>query len=237
MQLWHWFAFSLLVHVVATSLGFGVAPMQTDVSAAPKRSLIHIEIARPSAPAIRKDRAPTEASPAMAPPMPVEMPPPGPSPAPDPPPRPAVAARSAPPKAHAAAAEAPPPDLAETVLPAVSARAAPDAAEAEPLPMTTDAISDADAAAVVASYIAGVRQRVAAQRQYPSMARRRSIEGTVLVRIDIDSGGHVQHVDIADGASVVLARATRQAVDRAAPFPSPPQGAIGIEIPVRYELD
>ncbi|MDJ0869651.1 MAG: TonB family protein, partial [Myxococcota bacterium] len=85
--------------------------------------------------------------------------------------------------------------------------------------------------------IARVRREIGEHRRYPAMARRRGLEGVVVVRLSIDADGGLGEVSTTRKASKTLARATVDAVRRAAPFPPPPAGRLSIEIPVRYDLD
>jgi protein TonB len=92
------------------------------------------------------------------------------------------------------------------------------------------------AADAVQAYIALVRARIQAERRYSSMARRRGLEGVVTVRLQLDAGGKVAGLDVEDGAPLLLAKATQEAVKRAGPFPPPPDGLGVLRIPVRYRL-
>ena len=66
--------------------------------------------------------------------------------------------------------------------------------------------------------------------------RRRGLEGVVTVRLQLDAGGKVAGLDVEDGAPLLLAKATQEAVKRAGPFPPPPDGLGVLRIPVRYRL-
>lgn len=95
---------------------------------------------------------------------------------------------------------------------------------------------DAPRIDLLPGYVAEVRARIERQKRYPTMARRRGDEGLVLVRVSIASNGDLDSVDIAGQASAFLLRATREAVERARPFPMPPRGSVTIEIPVRWRV-
>lgn len=88
----------------------------------------------------------------------------------------------------------------------------------------------------VQAYIALVRARIQAERRYSPMARRRGLEGVVTVRLQLDAAGQVSALDVEGGAPLLLARATQEAVQRAGPFPPPPDGLGVLRIPVRYRL-
>jgi protein TonB len=85
-------------------------------------------------------------------------------------------------------------------------------------------------------YKALVRARIQAERRYSPMARRRGLEGTVTVRVSVGPSGKVTRLLVEDGAPLLLARATEEAVERAGPFPPPPTGLGVLRIPVRYRL-
>lgn len=126
---------------------------------------------------------------------------------------------------------------------------APDvpAEDAESLPPTTSpaiglpAVSagqpmESEAVDLLPSYVAEVRARIERQKRYPAMARRRGDEGVVLARVAIGSDGGLDSIDLEGEASPFLLRATREAVERARPFPMPPRGAVTIEVPVRWQV-
>lgn len=87
------------------------------------------------------------------------------------------------------------------------------------------------------AYVELVRARIEERRRYPSMARRRRIEGDVRVRLEVDPSGRLEAVRALDAASRILVGPTLEAVERAGPFPAPPEGLGAIEVSVRYQLD
>ena len=68
------------------------------------------------------------------------------------------------------------------------------------------------------------------------MARRRGIEGVVTVRLAIDAHGGLASTALVGRPPEILARSTREAVDRAARSRRRRQGALQVEFPVRYEI-
>ena len=94
----------------------------------------------------------------------------------------------------------------------------------------------ADVESERASYVDQIRAQVEARKRYPSMARRRGTEGVVLARFHIDENGRLVSLSTDNAAASILSRSTREAVERAAPFPPPPHGSIVIELPIRYAL-
>jgi periplasmic protein TonB len=88
----------------------------------------------------------------------------------------------------------------------------------------------------IEAYAALVRARIEAQRRYSPMARRRGLEGVVMLRLQLAASGEVAELLVEDGAPLLLARSTEDAVARAGPFPPPPTGLGVLRIPVRYRL-
>jgi protein TonB len=135
-----------------------------------------------------------------------------------------------------------PPESADAALPGVSSAATggPGAGGAETSGGSgaggSASLAPAGAADAVRSYVALVRARIQAERRYSPMARRRGLEGVVTVRLHLDAAGEVSDLDVEEGAPLLLAKATQEAVKRAGPFPPPPDGLGVLRIPVRYRL-
>jgi len=210
-RLWPWLVASALLHAVLTLLGRDATLAATAPVAPPPPTVLRLEIAKPA--------------PVAAPP--VSAPPPKP-PAREPAPRPTPQVRT----------PTPSPAAPTPREPSAAAPAEPSPSEAvEVAAVDVAALERAREADRLAVYMAEVRSRVAAHKRYPSMARSRGIEGLVIVRVAIGADGSLESVEVAGEGSGVLARATRQAVERAAPFPVPPRSDLSFEIPIRYDLD
>ena len=82
----------------------------------------------------------------------------------------------------------------------------------------------ADAARGVQNYLALVMQQVERHKNYPRVARRRGLEGSVQIRFQIAADGTVRALNLEGGHSL-LQSAARRAVEKAIPFPPPPPGA------------
>ncbi len=87
-------------------------------------------------------------------------------------------------------------------------------------------------------YLDKVGQKLRANQEYPSMARRMNLTGTVHIRLHIDNHGTVDGRTISvtrcSGAEI-LDEAGLAAVRRAAPFPPPPGGeSLLIVVPVVF---
>ncbi|MGH0028740.1 MAG: TonB family protein, partial [Myxococcota bacterium] len=85
-------------------------------------------------------------------------------------------------------------------------------------------------------YKALLLARIAAQKRYPAMARRRGIEGDVTLRLRIDAAGDLAGVETLGRAPLVLAKQARTAAQKAAPFPPPPGGEFAIDFVLRFSL-
>jgi len=94
----------------------------------------------------------------------------------------------------------------------------------------------ADPRAPMARYVSLVRKRVDARKRYSALARSRRIEGTVIALVTLAADGGVRDVEIQDTPSSLLSRPTREAIEKAGPFPPPPAGLRKIRLPVRYSL-
>jgi periplasmic protein TonB len=93
----------------------------------------------------------------------------------------------------------------------------------------------------LARYLTQVRARVAQHREYPYLARRANLEGTICLRISIAASGRVLGVTPTCGEShEPLLEAALKSVSSAAPFPPLPSalgGRLTLDVPVVFELD
>lgn len=105
---------------------------------------------------------------------------------------------------------------------------------------TSSASADARAE-LLARYAARVRARVEQHREYPYLARRANLEGTICLRISIGASGGVLGVTPTCGAShEPLLAAALKSVSSAAPFPPLPAalgGRLTLDVPVVFQLD
>lgn len=82
-----------------------------------------------------------------------------------------------------------------------------------------------------------VREKIVANLQYPSKARKRHIEGRTIVKILINSEGELVTAEVAESAKhAMLDRAALRAVKKAAPFSKPPAENITLYIPITFKL-
>lgn len=222
---WVGIALALLLHG-GTACALWVAASASD--SAPGRAALPIRLLRLAA-----AEAPKAASPS----------PPAPAPKP-------VAKRRAPPKpapprqpTRQAVEPAPAPIVLSEPSPsewseaaAVGAGpAAPTASAAAPGgPAAGASAPAAGAPDPMAAYVAAVRGRIADEKRYPRLALERGVTGTVVVLLSIAADGRLEALSLQGSPPAVLAAATRDAVDRAAPFPPPPAGAARVRVPVDY---
>jgi periplasmic protein TonB len=95
--------------------------------------------------------------------------------------------------------------------------------------------------AVVRKWQMTINTRLNQFKRYPHQARARAHQGTVRVAFVLDSAGHVvrAHVVKSSGSSI-LDQETLDLLERAQPFPVPPDGAgsrdLFLEVPISYAL-
>jgi protein TonB len=159
-------------------------------------------------------------------------------------PQPARRVRAAGPPAPRAA----PPEPAAPPAPAAEVSATPGSvgdpngapSPAAGAPMTTDPApgpAGGGRSSEIDEYVAGVRRRVSRHKRYPPFALRRGIEGVVVVRLRIGGDGRVTRASPDASAEPLLARSALEAVERASPFPPPPDGPLELELPIRWRID
>lgn len=89
-------------------------------------------------------------------------------------------------------------------------------------------------------YLAGVRTRIEAAREYPAMARQMALQGTVVLRVVIAGDGSLTSVQVsASSGHASLDKAAMNAVRRASPFRAPAGyglGQVSIEVPLVFRL-
>jgi protein TonB len=178
----------------------------------------------------------------VAPPAPKVAPP---KPKPAAPPRPVarVAAKPAPAPAPKPVAPAP---AAVVEAPAATTQTA---AVSAPGPATSSGAASASAGLhtgrsvtgsidPVDQYMAQVRALIAKHKRYPPLAKRRGIEGSLLLRLAVAADGSVE-VDVIESSgtgSALLEEGARAAVAAVAPLPPPPAGKLRFDVPVRFDL-
>ncbi len=95
-------------------------------------------------------------------------------------------------------------------------------------------------AALRGRYLGQLRDRVLARREYPRLARRAGLEGTVCLRAAVDASGRLTQVQATCAAPAPLLEAALRALREAAPF-APLPAALGqqlvFDLPIVFQLD
>jgi len=86
-----------------------------------------------------------------------------------------------------------------------------------------------------------LRNRIESNKKYPSIAKRRHLEGRVKVRLSIDANGMIETVTIAKSSGYkILDNAAVESVKNSSPFPPPPENLFRvpllIELTIVFEL-
>lgn len=87
------------------------------------------------------------------------------------------------------------------------------------------------------AYLALIRARIEAQRTYPASARRSGYEGTASVRVMIGAKGNLTSTQVTQSSGhFALDRAAKRMVQKAAPFPAPPDATFQVTVPIAFAL-
>ncbi|MBU0676689.1 MAG: energy transducer TonB [Verrucomicrobia bacterium] len=93
------------------------------------------------------------------------------------------------------------------------------------------------------TYWDSVRKAIAAELRYPALSRRRGVEDTVMVSLQIDPSGRlIEAKAVPPPADAALTREVLRAIHRAAPFPAPHQQgptakSFSAELPITFRLE
>lgn len=91
-------------------------------------------------------------------------------------------------------------------------------------------------------YFGGIRAKIERYKSYPEMARRRGIEGRVVVRFVISRNGKANEIKVLESSSNdSLDQAAIRAVKDASPFGAPPESVaeneVVLKVPIIFTLD
>jgi periplasmic protein TonB len=140
------------------------------------------------------------------------------------------------------------PPRVEVELAIAEAQRVPRLSEARAEPTLVDSVPLRASEPVVAvsppvagEYEQQVSRWVERQRQYPLAARRRGMEGTAIVRIQLDGDGALLEARLVrDTGHAVLDRAALEMIHRAAPYPRAPytlaSSTIEVFVPIEFTL-
>ena len=95
--------------------------------------------------------------------------------------------------------------------------------------------------AAISNYLGRIVSRLQRQKRYPADARRRKMEGTVVVAFTVRSNGQVSGVRLKRSSGhAALDREVRAMIKRAAPFPPMPQDsgrkALSLSVPINFKM-
>lgn len=100
-----------------------------------------------------------------------------------------------------------------------------------PAPAVKTVSQQTNAEEIRLTYLHQLRQRISANKRYPLLARKRHLEGMVLIHFEVNSRGRIQTLNLISGPPL-LQHSAEDAVKNALPFPPPK----GISLPVKIEL-
>ncbi|MDX2507750.1 MAG: energy transducer TonB [Gammaproteobacteria bacterium] len=84
-------------------------------------------------------------------------------------------------------------------------------------------------------YHALLMRHIEVHKQYPRIARKRKIEGNILVSFTLMANGSIKNLHI-NGKKSILKKATRQAVEDALPMPEPP-GNLSLPMKIEFTMN
>ncbi|MFC1684435.1 energy transducer TonB [Pseudomonadota bacterium] len=85
-------------------------------------------------------------------------------------------------------------------------------------------------------YLAELLEQVKASKYYPSLARRKNIEGAVVISFTLLEGGRIENLQV-EGGHKLLRKAAADAVRKAKDiFPSPPK-TVSLPLQVRFSME
>ncbi len=109
------------------------------------------------------------------------------------------------------------------------------AAQAAPVPAASEEISPEDA--YVNAHISEIMALLRKNLYYPRMARKRGIEGKVLVRFELLQNGEIQNIEVLESERDILARAAMTTIERLdGKFPFPEETLV-LNVPIMYQLN
>ncbi len=125
-------------------------------------------------------------------------------------------------------------EVEEEAVGSESAQASSDTAEqASDIP-TTDKLTPEDA--YIKAHIAEIMSLLRKNLYYPRMARKRGIEGTVMVQFELLANGEINNITVLESERDILASATVTTIERMeGKFPLPSEPLL-LNVPIVYEL-
>ena len=149
------------------------------------------------------------------------------------------------------------PDVPDSVEPETDDAAERAETQEEVIPVVEEAISDAPAAAVppvqteaasetaetvssedlyIEAHIDEIMALLRNNLYYPRMARKRHMEGRVLVRFELHENGEIRNIEVIEAECDILANAAVTTIERLeGKFPRPEE-ALTLDVPIIYQL-
>ena len=82
-----------------------------------------------------------------------------------------------------------------------------------------------------------VDRKIRSSVQYPDRAKRRNLQGRVIITVTVGADGEIDELKITKSSGHrVLDRAVLKAVTESAPFSSPPNGPVTVIVPIQFRL-
>lgn len=127
-----------------------------------------------------------------------------------------------------------------TSMPALTVKA--DAKVVRPVEQAVPAKDTGRAEAVAKAYFSRVRSHLERNKEYPALALRGRLEGTVTVRFTIRNDGSVGSAGIVKSSGYnLLDQSALRTVHISAPFPNPPETPgfreTSVSVPLVYKMD
>lgn len=153
-----------------------------------------------------------------------------------------AAAVEAPPRPLNQAAVARPTDLPKTAASMPEMAVKPDAKAVRPVEMALPVKEPGRSEVVSKAYFSKIRSHLERNKEYPALALRGRLEGTVIVRFTIRNDGSVGSAGIVKSSgSNLLDQSALRTVQISAPFPNPPEARdpheISVSVPLVYKID
>ena len=85
------------------------------------------------------------------------------------------------------------------------------------------------------SYHALLMRHIEVHKNYPRVARKRNIQGKILVTFTLFADGSIKNLSLS-GKKSILKKATQQAVNHALPMPEPPKG-LSLPMKIKFTMN
>lgn len=146
------------------------------------------------------------------------------------------------PPVQAAVADVRPVELHRQATPMPAVAGKPEAAPVRPVEQAPPVKDSGRTAAAASAYFSQIRSHLERNKEYPALALRGRIEGTVTVRFTIRNDGTVALARIVTSSGYnLLDQSALRTVHISAPFPKPPEiagsGGTSVSVPLVFKMD